>query len=175
MAAEPTDKKTGAVERVLTFRVKDQLFALHIITVKEVIDYKQVTKVPLVPDFIKGIYNLRGDVLPVIDLGRRLGWEPTEKTRMTCIIIAEILFEGRLLDMGLMVDGVQAVLSMSEDDMVDAPNFGTRIRSDFISKVAKKAGDFILILNLEKILDIEEIRTLREITDSDASQEIKHG
>jgi len=147
----------------LTFRIKDQTFGIDILSIKEILAYNNVTPIPLVPEFIKGILNLRGHVVPVIDVGRRFEWEKTGVTRMTCIVITELNYEGSTLDIGLMVDSVSEVVKLHSENVESSPNFGVNIRADFISNVAKISGKFVLLLNIIKLLDIEEIKQLRQI------------
>lgn len=147
----------------LTFHVKDQVFGLEIMRVREIIEFRPLTRIPLVPEFISGILNLRGNVVPVIDVSGRFGWEKTQTSRLTCIIITELEYDGNRLEIGLVVDAVNAVVNFSAESIEDSPKFGARIRTDFISQVGKVDGNFVLLLSIANLLNIEEIQSLREI------------
>jgi purine-binding chemotaxis protein CheW len=157
-------QKSSAEGQYLTFQVKDQTFGLDILRVKEILEYANVTPIPLVPQFIRGILNLRGNVVPVIDLGRRFDWEITRLSRLTCIVVTEIEHEGARLDIGLTVDAVNEVVRLAPDNIGASPNFGTNVRADFISNVGKVGGKFVLLLNITKLLDAGEIQKLRDIS-----------
>lgn len=162
MAAETVT--TYLSGQFLTFRVKDQAFGLNINHVKEIMAYGNVTPIPLMPEFIKGILNLRGNVLPVLDVSRRFDWEKTDQTKMTCIVVSEMDYDGSKLDVGLMVDAVSEVVRLEKDNLEGSPNFGTRVRADFISNIGKVAGKFVLLLNISRLLDVDEIQQLRDMT-----------
>lgn len=150
----------------LTFKVKDQIFGLDILNVKEIMAYTSVTPVPLVPEFINGILNLRGNVVPVIDVSRRFDWQKTEFTRLTCIVVTEIYHDDKLLEIGLIVDAVNEVVKLAGENIENSPNFGTNVRADFISNVGKVADKFVLLLDIARLLDVEEIQHLRRISDA---------
>lgn len=158
--------KNSQEEQFLTFHVKKQTFGLDILFVREIIEYANVTPVPLVPEFIKGILNLRGKVVPVLDLSRRLGWEKTDIGRMTCIIITEIRHETLTTEIGLVVDAVNEVVKLSRDNLEASPNFGANVRADFVSQVGKIDGKFVLLLNIANLLDAKDIESLRGLGDS---------
>ncbi|MBN8221409.1 MAG: chemotaxis protein CheW [Spirochaetes bacterium] len=147
----------------LTFHIKDQVFGLDILHIKEIMEYTAVTRVPLVPAFILGILNLRGNVVPVIDVASRFGWPKTDITRMTCIVVTEIEYEGSQLDIGLVVDAVNEVVKLSMDNIEQPPNFGTNIRADFVHHVGKTPGGFVLLLSIARLLDVDEIQKLRSL------------
>jgi purine-binding chemotaxis protein CheW len=148
----------------LTFKVKDQTFGLDILHVKEIMAYSNVTPVPLVPEFIKGILNLRGNVVPIIDISRRFDWKKAELTRLSCIVVTEIHYDDRILEIGLIVDAVNEVVKLAAENMEDSPDFGANIRADFISNVGKVSGKFVLLLNIAKLLDVVEIQQLRQMS-----------
>ncbi|MBV6493222.1 MAG: Chemotaxis protein CheW [Turneriella sp.] len=161
---EKTQKNNDALytEQFLTFQVREQNFGLDILYVKEIIEYGGVTPVPLVPNFIRGILNLRGSVVPVVDVGGRFGWKILEPSRFTCIVVTEVEHKGSKLEIGLMVDRVNEVVRLSEENIEASPRFGANVRLDFIKNVGKVAGKFVLLLDITKLLDIEEIKELRD-------------
>lgn len=144
----------------LAFTLNDETFAVGILYVKEIIEYRNLTLVPMTPDFIRGVLNLRGNVLPVIDLSLRLEMPASVLSKHTCIVIIEITSGGDTIDIGIVVDAVNDVLSFSLSELEAAPAFGSRIRSDFIRHIGKQAERFITILDIEKVLSLEELSNL---------------
>ncbi|HMM75872.1 MAG TPA: chemotaxis protein CheW [Gammaproteobacteria bacterium] len=141
----------------LTFRLGDETFAIGILAVKEILEYGLVTAVPMMPSFVRGVINLRGRVVPVVDLSLRFGGTRSESTRRTCIIILEVGPEAERQDVGVVVDAVSQVLEISPADVEPAPAFGAKLRADFIAGMGKIEGDFVIILNVERILSTEEL------------------
>ncbi|MBF0352660.1 MAG: chemotaxis protein CheW [SAR324 cluster bacterium] len=146
------------VEQYLTFTLDDEIFALDIGSIREVLEFESVTRVPQTPDYMKGVINLRGSVVPVVDLKLKLGMTRTEKTINTCIIIVEITLEGDHLLLGAIADSVQEVLELSEIEA--APKIGTRLNTEFIDGMGKHGDNFIIILNINKIFDSESLGML---------------
>lgn len=144
----------------LTFLLDDELFAIGILAVKEIIEYGGLTVVPMMPSSVRGVINLRGAVVPVIDLSARFGKPSKETTKRTCIIIAEIESEGARQDIGIIVDTVNEVLDLPSSDIEPAPTFGAKIRTDFIQGMGKVEGKFIILLNINAVLATEEISAL---------------
>ncbi len=148
----------------LTFALGSEMFAIGILSVKEIIEYGSLTSVPMMPDCIKGVINLRGAVVPVIDLARRFASRATEITRRSCIVIIETTNEddggsGRQ-DVGVIVDAVSEVLEIRSDQIEPPPTFGTRIRTDFIAGMGKLDSRFVIILNVNKVLSMNELAML---------------
>ena len=146
-------------KQYLTFMLGGEMFSINILRVKEIIWYSHLTEVPMMPACIRGVINLRGSVVPVMDLSTRFGKPPTAVTKSTCIIIVEI--EGQddavAQNMGVVVDAVQAVLEIPASEIEAPPTFGARIRSDFIEGIGKVAGKFVILLNVNSVLSDEEI------------------
>lgn len=150
-------------DQYLTFILSEEEFSLPIIHIKEIVEYCEITPVPLVPSFIKGVINLRGGVVPVIGLAERFGMEAGEITKRTCIVIVEIEHNSEVALMGCIVDKVLQVRDI-EDDVIDpAPSFGSTINIDFIKGMAKIDEKIVAILEIEKILSVEEIAIVREM------------
>jgi len=150
----------------LTFLVAGEVFAADILHIKEIIEYGQLTVVPLMPAFIRGVINLRGTVVPVIDLAVRLGGQRTAVTRRTCIIIIEVTTsgeEGRQV-IGMLVDAVNQVLEISSADIEPPPLFGARIRAQFLLGMGKVHDRFIILLDVDRVLAVEEIDLLQQIS-----------
>lgn len=144
----------------LTFSLGGEMFAVGILNVKEIIEYGHLTEIPMMPAFIRGVINLRGSVVPVIDLSARFGGRVTEVSRRTCIVIVEVADEETRHDIGIMVDAVSEVLDIPGSEIEPPPTFGARIRADFIFGMGKVVGKFVIILNINKVLSIEEIAQL---------------
>ena len=143
--------------KVLTFQVCQDLFATEVMVIKEIIEYDNVTRVPMVPEYIRGVINLRGRVLPVIDLAVRLDKTASPITRRSCIIIIELEIEDEIMDVGLMVDAVREVLDIGEEEISPPPSFGSDIRPEFISGLGRVQKKLINLLNLDTVLAIDQL------------------
>ncbi len=152
-----TQHSESAVCQYLTFDLGGEEFALDIRTVREIIQFTQLTSVPLMPDFVRGVINLRGAVVPVIDLQRRLGQTRAVVGKKTCIIIFETQRDEKDVTLGLMVDAVSEVVDIAQSDIEPAPEFGSVIHRNFIQGMGKVSGEFIVILNPDRAMDVEEM------------------
>jgi purine-binding chemotaxis protein CheW len=142
----------------LTFALGAEMFAIGILHIKEIIEYGQLTTVPMMPAFVRGVINLRGAVVSVVDLSSRFGGQPSEITRRSCIVIIELqLAPGESRVLGVIVDAVNAVLDIDGDDIEPAPSFGTRVRPDFIAGMAKVNGRFVILLDVDRVLSVDEM------------------
>lgn len=146
--------------KYLSFFLGDETFAVSILEVKEIIEYGEVRPVPMMPEFIRGAINLRGHVVPVVDLSLRLGNKKIEMNRRTCIIIVELQVGNAHLDVGLIVDAVSKVLDIDSSTIERAPSFGGQINTDFIAGMGKCDEQFVIILNVEKILTLDDLKIL---------------
>lgn len=146
----------------LTFALSKEVFALGILAIKEIIEYTDLTEVPMMPSYIRGVINLRGAVVPVLDLSVRFGREASPVTKRTCIVIVEINAGGQNQDFGIVVDTVNAVLEIPTTDIEPPPSFGANIRIDFIRGMAKVSGRFVILLELDRILAAEEWEALAQ-------------
>jgi purine-binding chemotaxis protein CheW len=170
--ALPTNqtKQPGMVSQYLIFSLGGELFAVGTLRVREIIEFGNITSVPMMPGFIRGVINLRGAVVPVIDLNARFGRAKTEISRRTCIVILEVQSEEDTHVLGIIVDAVSAVRQIDSGNIEPAPSFGTRIRADFIDGMAKVNGSFVILLDLGKVLSVAEISMLNGMSaDSNAS------
>ena len=157
-----------SAEQYLTFQLGGELFALDILHVKEILEYGQITPVPMTPVFIRGVINLRGAVVPVIDLAARFGRSLAEVTRRSCIVIVEVEHEGERHDIGVTVDAVNEVVELPPEEIEPAPAFGAKVRTEFIAGMGKLGGRFVILLNLAKVLSLDEIALLADIGHGDA-------
>lgn len=158
-------KKTQAVEIIkqyLTFRIGHENYGLELSQTREIIEYSGITEVPLMPNFLRGVINLRGEVVPVIDLAVRLGRKPIEVQKRTCIIVVELQNSEQNHVLGLLADSVSEVIDMNDDNIEDAPSFGANIRADFIQGIAKRDDEFVVLLDVNNTLSIRELAHLVE-------------
>ncbi|MET3131604.1 purine-binding chemotaxis protein CheW [Oxalobacteraceae bacterium GrIS 1.11] len=154
--ARPALKLAGAgPAQYLTFMLGGEVFAIGILAIKEIIEYGGVTEVPMMPASIRGVINLRGAVVPVMDLSARFGRPPTALGKRSCIVIVELAGEDGRQVIGVVVDAVNAVLDIAAADIEPAPAFGARIRGDFILGMGKVNGKFVILLDVEKVLAME--------------------
>ena len=151
-------------QQYLTFSLSSEMFAVGILHVKEIIEYGNLTEIPMMPPFIRGVINLRGSVVPVVDLAARFGGHRTEISKRTCIVIIEIADGDLRQDIGIVVDAVSEVLEIPGSEIEPPPSFGAKIRADFIFGMGKVAGKFVIILNIDKVLSVEEIASLATIS-----------
>lgn len=151
---------SAEIAQYLTFLLSGEMYAVGILNVKEIIEYGQLTEIPMMPAFIRGVINLRGSVVPVVDLAARFGGHQTETSRRTCIVIIELATADERHDIGVVVDAVSEVLEVSSADIEPAPAFGAKIRADFIQGMGKIGGKFVIILDIQKVLSVDEMAML---------------
>lgn len=162
----PAKQKTASAGQYLTFVLGGEVYALGILNIKEIIDYGNVTEVPMMPAFVRGVINLRGSVVPVVDLQSRFGKGSTQIVKRTGIVIVEIVADGENSednshqDIGIIVDAVNEVVDIEQKEIEPPPSFGTGIRPDFINGMAKRDGHFIILLNVSQVLSVEEMANL---------------
>lgn len=151
----------------LSFKLGDEIFAANVAKVLNILEMTKITKVPKAPDYMKGVINLRGTVLPVIDTRIKFGLSGTEFTTNTCILVLDIEIEGESLHVGGLVDGVQEVLEIEHSQILPPPNIGNKYRSQFINGMFKVDDDnFIMLLDMDKVFSVEDIVKLAGSTTS---------
>ncbi|MDD5250967.1 MAG: chemotaxis protein CheW [Rhodocyclaceae bacterium] len=150
----------GEAHQYLTFTLAGEMFAVGILNVKEIIEYGSLTEIPMMPAFIRGVINLRGAVVPVIDLAARFGGKATAIGRRTCIVIVEVQQDEGRHDIGIVVDAVSEVLEIPGAEIEPPPAFGARIRADFIAGMGKVNGRFVIILDILRVLSVEEMAVI---------------
>jgi purine-binding chemotaxis protein CheW len=158
--AGKTDLTAPQSRQYLIFKSVGEQFAVGIVSIKEIIEYRDATSVPMMPAYLRGVINLRGRVVPVIDLAVRFGRAGTEVSRRTCIVILEVEYNDELQYLGIMVDAVSAVLDIADTDIEPPPSFGAGLRSDFISGMGKIDEQFVIILDINHVLSVEELSSL---------------
>ncbi len=160
--------KTG---KYLTFTLGSEQYGLEILKVREIIGIMEITKVPRTPEFIRGVVNLRGKVIPVVNLRKKFDMETVDDTDQTCIIVVDIHLENTVLQMGTIVDSVSEVLDIEEDDIEDTPTFGTNLNTKFIKGIAKTKGGVKILLNIEEVLSADDVQALSTTSSSESHSE----
>lgn len=155
--------ETGKTEinQYLTFKLDDEIFGLSIGKVREVLDFTTVTRIPQTPDYMRGVINLRGSVVPVIDLHHKFGMSETEKTVNTCIVIAEIKLDGEVTVLGALADSVQEVIDLEPDQIEPAPKVGTKLNTTFIKGMGKQGEHFVILLDIDNIFSVDEVVSMQ--------------
>ena len=145
----------------LTFKLADEVFAFDISKVREVLDFTTITRVPKMPDFLRGVINLRGNVVPVVDLRLKFGMPKTDKTVDTCVIITEVNVDGEQTILGALADSVQEVMDLDPDSIEAAPKIGTELNTEFIKGMGKHNERFIIILDIDKVFSTAELTLMQ--------------
>jgi len=148
--------------KYLTFTLAEEEYGIGILKIKEIIGMMPVTSVPQTPEFVKGVINLRGKVIPVMDLRLSFGMESMDYTERTCIIVVEIEAQSGTVMIGIVVDAVSEVLNIKGDDIEDTPTFGTGLNTDYILGMAKMGGGVKILLDIDRVLSIEEVGALEK-------------
>ena len=146
--------------KYLTFSIAEEEYGIGILKVKEIIGMMTITTVPQTPEFVKGVINLRGKVIPVVDLRLRFGMEEIDYNERTCIVVVEISGSTGTVMIGIVVDSVSEVLNIRGDDIEDTPTFGTRLKTDYILGMAKMEGNVKILLDIDQVLNREEVDML---------------
>jgi purine-binding chemotaxis protein CheW len=165
-----TPPETGSntdhnVQQYLTFMIGGEEYAISLLKVKEIIEYDTVTGVPRTPEWIRGVINLRGSVVPVVDLAVKLRQAPSVAGKLTCIVITEVECEGEATVMGIMADSVRQVIDLNPQEIEPPPTFGTRVKVDYLLGMARSGKKFCLILDTEKVLSTDELLELPDTID----------
>ncbi|MDH3355268.1 MAG: chemotaxis protein CheW [Chromatiales bacterium] len=162
------DDISDDIQQYLTFMLGGKSYGLEILNIKEIIEYGEITEVPMTPDFISGVINLRGSVVPVIDLGQRFSGNVTDITKRTSIIILEVKNDDLSIEVGVTVDMVNDVLDIRPDEIEPAPKLGNQIQTSFINGMAKVDGKLLILLDIENVLSIDELSMVGSIQNSAA-------
>lgn len=150
----------GEGRQYLAFTLNGEVLAIDILQVREIIEFGALTEVPMMPDTIRGVINLRGAVVPVIDLSARFGRGASAVLRRTCIVIVEVVSEGGTQTLGVMVDAVNEVMEIPREDIEPAPTFGARIRTDFIAGMGRVNGKFVILLDVSRVFSVDELAVI---------------
>ena len=156
-SGQSADDISGLSGKYLTFRLQNEEYGLEILKVREIIGMMPITRIPRTPEFVRGVINLRGKVIPVIDLRKKFGMENIADTEETCIIVVDVKHDTDTLQIGILVDSVSEVLDIKSDDIESTPSFGTNLDTDFILGMAKAKGSVKILLNIELVLSRNEL------------------
>jgi len=163
----PVTARGAGSDRYLAFVLGGDVYAVDILDVTEIMEFRNLTVVPMVPEFIRGVINLRGSVVPVVDLALRFGKRPTQVARRTSILIVETSGpDGAGQHIGIMVDTVDKVLNFGAAEIEPPPAFGAGIRTDFISGMARHDGEFVIILDVERVLSLSDLQLVTQVATS---------
>lgn len=166
MSTEQLKDTTVDLDQYLTFTLDDEVFAINIIKVREVLDYLTITKVPRMPDFLRGVINLRGNVVPVIDLRYKLGMGAIQQSVDTCIVIVEIMMGDDITYIGALADSVKEVIALEPGQISPPPKLGINLDNQFIQGMGKQGDKFLMILDIDKVLTANEINIVNKTNDS---------
>jgi purine-binding chemotaxis protein CheW len=159
----------GARTQYLSFSLRGTEYAVGILKVKEILQFEQTTRVPSTPRSVRGVINLRGQVVPVIDLASKFGLGETAPTRLTCILIVEALLDGSPAVVGILSDSVQEVVELAREDIEPTPAFGTQVKVDFLLGVGKLGKRFVLLLDLDRVISADEREFARDVAAQDVA------
>jgi purine-binding chemotaxis protein CheW len=162
IAEQLADTKASKEGKYLTFTLAEEEYGIGILKIKEIIGMMPITTVPQTPEFVKGVINLRGKVIPVVDLRLRFGMGEIDYTERTCIIVVEIQGQTGIVLMGIVVDSVSEVLNIKGEEIEDTPTFGTKLNTDYILGMAKMEGGVKILLDIDRVLRGEEIAALEK-------------
>jgi len=156
---------TRGMTQYLTYKLADEVFAFDIAKVREVLDFTAITKVPRTPDFMRGVINLRGSVVPVVDMKLKFGMPMTERNVNTCVIIVEVNVDGSTTVLGALADSVQEVIDLEPEHIEPAPRIGSAVYHDFVLGMGKRDNRFVMILDLDKVFSAREIAAAQATRD----------
>lgn len=171
MDAEKMDEKIDEINQYLTFTLGNEDFGLDIGKVREVLDYTTITRVPRMPEYLSGVINLRGNVVPVIDLRYKLGMGAIEQTVDTCIVIVEIMIDDEIIHVGAIADSVKEVIDLDPSQISPPPKLGTRINNEFIKSMGSQGEKFLMILDIDKILTADQLDIAQKMNDEKISDQ----
>ena len=154
--------ETGDSRQYVTFCLGEELFGIEVTRAREILDLVPVTKVPQTPDYLLGVINLRGQVVPVVDLRVKLGLSKAEATRDSCIIVMEVQVDGEVLTVGGLADSVREVLELRDDLIEPAPRLGTKLKTEFIAGMGKVEEQFLILLEIDRVFSAEELALVQE-------------
>lgn len=168
---EVNKKQTAELRQFLTFLLSGEEFAISILKVKEILEYDTITAVPNVPKWVCGVLNLRGSVVPIVDLALKFGRTASKITKLTCIVIVEAICDNERLTMGVLVDSVSQVIDLNDTDIEAPPVFGTHLKTDYLQGMGRSGKKFCLILNIDKVLASDELLELNAASSKEQAQE----
>ena len=159
--ANPTTSTTADIRTYLTFRLQKDLFAIDVLKVREVVELTSITPIPGSPKYMRGVINLRGNVVSVVDMRRKFGMAEIAQTIDTCIVVLDIQMDGEEMILGILVDAVQEVFELSSSQIEPPPTMGTRFKAEYLTGIGKSEDHFIMILDIDKMLSAEELMLVK--------------
>lgn len=150
----------------LTFKLDDDKFAVDVQKTREIVDLRDVTKVPQSPEFMLGVINLRGSVVPVIDLRLKFGIDKAEATQATSIVVMDVLIDDETIIVGSVVDSVEEVMELDDSQVEPAPRIGTRLNTEFIKGMGKQDDQFLIILDIDRVFSSNELLMVQDMSDA---------
>jgi purine-binding chemotaxis protein CheW len=162
MELKMNNKTISETRQYLTFKLNGEMFGVDVAQVREILDYVKITKVPQTPEFMCGVINLRGSVVPVIEMNMKFGMMRTERTVDTCIVVVEVEIDGDKTVIGALVDSVQEVYEIEPQNIEPAPKIGTKLNTEFIKGMGKRDDNFIILLDIDKVFSLEELTNVQE-------------
>ena len=157
-------EELSKINSYLSFKLGEEEFAAHVGKVLNILEMVKITEVPKSPEYMKGVINLRGTVLPVVDTRIKFGMSATQYTANTCIVVMEVELDGEAVQVGALVDSVQAVLEIDDSQIQPPPSIGSKYKSEFIYGMAKLDEKFIMLLDMDKVFSVDEIQDVKEKT-----------
>jgi purine-binding chemotaxis protein CheW len=164
-------EQISEMRQYLTFKLGNEVFGIDVAKVREMLDFTTITEIPRTPEFMSGVINLRGNVVPVVDLRLCFQMSKTVRTRNTCIVVVEVLLESESTVIGALADSVEEVIDMEPDQIKPAPKIGTQIRTDFIKGMGTRDNQFIMILDIDRVFSVEQLVAAREAREGSALAE----
>ncbi len=158
-------------QQYVTFRLENELFGVEVTRTKEILSLTPVTLIPQTPDYMLGVINLRGQVVPVVDMRLKLGMNAGDDTEDTCIIVVEILVDGESITIGALADAVSEVLEVRTDQIEPPPKLGTRLKTEYITGMGKIDDQFMILLNIDRIFNTDELSLVQSVADQDGVEE----
>ena len=162
------ENKKTSVDSVqyLAFKLADEVYAVDVAKVREILDFPPITKVPRTPEFMRGVINLRGSVVPVVDMRLKFGMSKTEKSVNTCIIVVEAMLDNDLTTIGALADSVQEVIELDQNSIEPPPRMGSRLKVEFLKGMGKIGDNFLMLLDIDKVFSTDELTMFKEATDA---------
>jgi purine-binding chemotaxis protein CheW len=163
--------ETVNITQFLTFSLGEDIFAINVIKAKEVLDFSEVTRVPQTPDYMLGVINLRGSVVPVIDMRRKFNMPMADRTRNSCIVVVEVDVDGEPVTVGALADSVREVIDLAPSQIEPPPRIGTRLNTEFIQGMGNIDDCFVIILDIDKVFSIEDLVMAKTLSEDETTQE----
>ena len=155
----------------LTFSLADDIFAIDVIKAKEVLDFAEITQIPQTPDYMLGVINLRGSVVPVVDMRRKFKMKITDRTRNSCIVVVEVDVDGDPVTVGALADSVREVIDLNPAQIEPPPKIGTKLNTEFIKGMGNLDDRFVIILDIDKVFSVDDLAMAKTLTEEDVVEE----